>query len=181
MQKTHKTAVVIIPPKSVWQPLQNIREKYDRQFKRWMPHITLLYPFRPRSEFDSITNKFSRICSHIHSFTIELKSFFFFSHGKQHFTLWLAPEPKETIIHLQSLLWDAVPDCDDVSLFKNGFTPPLSIGQLKTRTTMLELLNHLQKNWTPIRFTVDTIFLIWRQDPPDDIFQIYSEIRLKKT
>jgi hypothetical protein len=41
-QKTHKTAVVVIPPDDLWAPIQALREKYDRHFRRWMPHITLL-------------------------------------------------------------------------------------------------------------------------------------------
>ena len=53
-KKTHKTAVVIIPPEDVWDPIQKIREKYDRQFRRWMPHITLIYPFRPFEEFERV-------------------------------------------------------------------------------------------------------------------------------
>ena len=44
--KTHTTAVVLIPPESVQPPIQAIRSVHDRNFLRWMPHITLLYPFR---------------------------------------------------------------------------------------------------------------------------------------
>ena len=50
-QKTHTTAAVLIPPEDVWGPIQAIRREHDRQFRRWMPHITLLYPFRPREQF----------------------------------------------------------------------------------------------------------------------------------
>ena len=50
--KTHKSAVVIIPPEEIWEPIQKIRRLYDRQCHRWMPHITLIYPFRPRSELE---------------------------------------------------------------------------------------------------------------------------------
>ncbi|MBI5480461.1 MAG: 2'-5' RNA ligase family protein [Deltaproteobacteria bacterium] len=46
--KTHHTAVVIIPPGEIWGPIQAIRQRHDQQFHRWMPHITPLYPFRPR-------------------------------------------------------------------------------------------------------------------------------------
>jgi hypothetical protein len=42
--------LVIIPPEAVWEPIQAIRRRHDRKLRRWMPHITLLYPFRPRSE-----------------------------------------------------------------------------------------------------------------------------------
>ena len=43
---THTTAVVVIPPDDAWPPIQALRQRYDRQFRRWMPHITLLYDGR---------------------------------------------------------------------------------------------------------------------------------------
>jgi 2'-5' RNA ligase superfamily len=55
-QKTHQTAVVLIPPEAVWPPIQALRQQYDRHVRRWMPHITLLYPFRPREEFERIVD-----------------------------------------------------------------------------------------------------------------------------
>ena len=53
-QKTHQTAVVIIPPKEIWASIQLIRQQHDTNYRRWMPHITLMYPFRPRAEFDLV-------------------------------------------------------------------------------------------------------------------------------
>jgi len=47
----HKTAAVIIPPEDVWEPIQAIRQRHDRKVGCWMPHITLFYPFLPRSRF----------------------------------------------------------------------------------------------------------------------------------
>jgi hypothetical protein len=50
--KTHQTAVAVVPPREVWGPIQAIREKHDRQFRRWSPHINLLYPFYPPERFE---------------------------------------------------------------------------------------------------------------------------------
>lgn len=38
--KTHRTAVVAMPPPEVWEPIQAIRRQHDRNVQRWMPHIT---------------------------------------------------------------------------------------------------------------------------------------------
>ncbi len=52
--KTPTSAVVWIPPDSALPTIQAIRRRYDRHLQRWMPHVTLLYPFRPRENFDCI-------------------------------------------------------------------------------------------------------------------------------
>jgi hypothetical protein len=49
--KTHQTAVAVVPPQEVWGPIQAIRERHDRQFRRWMPHKNFLYPFYPAGRF----------------------------------------------------------------------------------------------------------------------------------
>ena len=61
-RKTFTTAVVLIPPGEVQPAIQAIRQVHDRHFKRWMPHITLLYPFRPHSEFDQLAERFASAC-----------------------------------------------------------------------------------------------------------------------
>jgi 2'-5' RNA ligase len=128
--KTHKTAVVLIPPETLWPPIQKIRQKYDHQFRRWMPHITLLYPFWPVSELPYLRDRFSGICDSLNAFQITLKTFHCFQHSKQNCTVWLSPEPADALTDLQTLLWKTFPDCNDVRHFSGGFTPHLSIGQV---------------------------------------------------
>lgn len=40
-RKVFKSAACIIPPRTVWEAIQRIREKHDKAFQRWMPHINL--------------------------------------------------------------------------------------------------------------------------------------------
>ncbi len=62
MKKVYTSAVVIIPPQESWEPIQEIRKVYDRNIYRWMPHITLLYPFRPETDYNTLEKKFSEVC-----------------------------------------------------------------------------------------------------------------------
>ncbi len=176
-RKTHKTAVVIIPPENIWAPIQNIRQKYDRQFRRWMPHITLIYPFRPFDEFEKIYGEFENVCKQIKSFKVILSRFKFFQHGGEYYTIWLEPEPSEKIVELQGKLQSIVPDCDDVRRFENGFTPHLSVGQVRGRNNLKNLLMELEKIWTLLEFELKSVFFIWRNDPPDDVFRVWKEIK----
>ena len=177
--KTHKTAVVVIPPERAWAPIQAIREKHDRAFGRWMPHITLIYPFRPRSEFQAAAAGLVRACEQISPFEVTLGAFSFFQHRLDSYTLWLAPEPKGTLIELQTALWRVFPDCDDTRRFASGFTPHLSVGQARDREQMLDLVAAQGRDWTPITFEVSAVSLIWRDHPPDDVFRVARTISLR--
>ncbi|UCD28509.1 MAG: 2'-5' RNA ligase family protein [Planctomycetota bacterium] len=175
--KTHQTAIVIIPPDPCWEPIQVIRREHDRQFRRWMPHITLIYPFRPRNLFDAVTVQLREACRLIKPFEIDLPCFHHFQHGQNH-TLWLAPQPNNPLIQLQAALESAVPDCNDTSRHPDGFTPHLSVGQVRGRRNMDKLKQQLQNAWQPISLPVTEISLIWRNPPPDDIFHLDRTIPL---
>jgi len=176
--RTHKTAVVVIPPEEVSPPIQAIRSRHDRHFRKWMPHITLIYPFRPVHEFETIGEHFEEVCARFEPFELELRTFKVFEHARRNCTLWLDPVPGERLKELQSALWQVVTDCDDVRRFPGEFVPHLSIGQVRGTEEAHRLLKGWQRTWKPIRFGVSGIGLIWREEPPDDIFRMGREVRL---
>ena len=179
MSKVFTSAVVIIPPEEKWAPIQKIRERYDRQINRWMPHITLLYPFRPEHLFTKIFDDFTQVCKKITSFNITLKEVKFFTHGRNNHTIWLSPEPFKIIKDLQERLLHVVPDCDDVNSHINGYTPHLSIGQLKaSKDELSKIINQIQENWKPVVFLIDKIAFISREHGKQSKFQVKKEIFL---
>ena len=177
--KTHKTALVIIPPKEVWEPVQAIRREHDKQFKRWMPHITLLYPFFPKPQFTTATGQLAPVGWDIAPFEVTLASFDTFQQGRGNFSLWLRPEPKEALVNLQTKLWQAVPAYSETRSFEGGFTPHLSVGQVNGRGAKSALLKRLQADWQPLTFRVDAVSLISRGAPPNDTFQVDRRIVLE--
>jgi len=176
--KTFTTAVVIIPPDEVWPPIQTLRQQYDRHVRRWMPHITLLYPFRPQDEFATLEPSLTAVCGHLPPFEVTLTTVNVFAHARASSTIWLAPEPQEQIAALHTALWQVVPDCDDVRRHPHGFTPHLSIGQMRGDERLRQLLATLHATWQPIAFTVSHISLIWRREPPDDVFRVGRRLSL---
>jgi len=182
MPKVFTSAVVIIPPQQLWAPIQEIRKRFDRQINRWMPHITLLYPFRPDSEFDYLKNRFSEVCKIFKNFKIQLEEFNYFSHKKSNYTIWLSPEPRNKMIELQSKLLEIVPDCNDVNLNKNGFTPHLSVGQFNgNKKTLLEIIYLLQQEWNSLIFNLNYINFISRKNNKFSRFEVQTQIYLESS
>jgi 2'-5' RNA ligase len=173
---THHTAVAVVPPEEAWGPIQEIRRRHDRQFRRWMPHVNLLYPFRPRADFPAIAPALGAACRGIAPFTLTLAAFRSFRHPSGRCTLWLAPEPAEGLVRLQAALQGACPDCDDLSRFPAGFTPHLSAGQFPSSGACEHAREQLQARWRPIAFTLAEVALLARD--PDGPFWIAQRIPL---
>lgn len=174
--RTPRTAAVLIPPETLWEPIQRIRRIHDRQVGRWMPHITLLFPFRPEETFPEILPRAAEAAASVRRFTVTLAEFRFFDHGKERSTIWLAPEPSEPVRRLQAALCERFPDCDDVARFPQGFTPHLSVGQVRGRAARDALLARLRAEWTPLEVPVREAALIAR--PADGPFAVRHRLPL---
>src|SRR5262249_40279730 len=96
--KTHKTAIAILPPPAIWEPIQAIRRRHDRHVERWMPHVNVLYPFRAPAELDAALPTLAGACATISAFRVTLGELRSFAHGRGRFTVWLAPEPAQALV-----------------------------------------------------------------------------------
>jgi 2'-5' RNA ligase len=144
-----------------------------------MPHITLLYPFRPVVAFEQVTPLITRVCRSVEPFEVQLTRFDFLIHSRRKATLYLIPEPADALKELQKALLEVVPDCDDVTRFTGGFRPHLSAGQVRSQAADA-LCAKSQATWQPLAFTLSHVYLIWRNDPPDDVFRIGVTVSLGK-
>lgn len=174
---THESAVVLIPPPEVWGPIQAIRRVHDRQFRRWMPHVTLLYPFLRREALAAARPEAEAALAAVEPFDLELARSDAFHHRGGTTTVWLAPEPKDELVAVQAALLGRFPECDATARFASGFTPHLSVGQARGEDALAALRRALAA-WTPLRFTVRHISIIVREPPPRDVFGTYAEIVL---
>jgi 2'-5' RNA ligase len=113
----------------------------------------------------------------VEPFEIKLTRFDLLIHTRRKATLYLIPEPAGALKELQKALLETVPDCDDVTRFAGGFMPHLSVGQIRSREAH-SLCAQLQATWQPLAFTLSHVCLIWRNDPPDDVFRIGPELSL---
>ena len=171
--KTHTTAVVLIPPETVQPPIQAIRQIHDRNFRRWMPHITLLYPFAERRDFTEITPALAKAAQQMPPFSVELTRFDAFQHRRS-CTMFLVPEPEDEIVRLHTTLLQHLPDYDDTAQFAGGFHPHLSVGQFRHRSLRPEQ-QRLQAEWQPIQCEITTLSLIYRSPETDDRFVVAEQ------
>ena len=176
--KTHTTAVVLIPSEEIRPPIQDIRRNHDRNFERWMPHITLLYPFTPQRNFQDVIPALAVAAQQITPFSVTLTSFNAFKHRKS-CTLFLVPEPKNDIVDLHSTLIQHLPDYDDTARFSGGFNPHLSVGQFQ-RQSLNEAQLRLQTEWKPIKFEVESLSLIYRSQETNDRFVVAENFLFQK-
>jgi 2'-5' RNA ligase len=116
-------------------------------------------------------------CASVRPFELQLSGVGAFQH-RNSFTLWLAPEPRGPLEALHTALWHVVPECDDVRRYGSGYTPHLSVGQVRGRENATRLIAGLQEAWSPCTFWVDQVCLIWRNQPPDDVYRVGERIGL---
>ena len=171
--KTYTTAVVLIPSETVQPPIQATRKIHDRNFRRWMPHITLLYPFTERRDFASVIPALTKTAEQVSPFSVELARFDAFKHRKS-CTMFLVPEPEDEIVRLHRVLLQYLPDYDDTARFAGGFHPHLSVGQFQHRSLLSEQ-QRLQTEWQPIQCEMEAISLIYRSPETDDRFVVAEQ------
>ncbi len=178
-QPTHRSAVVVIPPKESWEPIQALRQRYDRNFRRWMPHINLLYGFLPEEHFPQAAELIGRAVQSVGPFRLRLTQLRSFTHRFSH-TLWLEPstDPPGKLQQLQATLRELFPQCPEQSEKSPwGYTPHLSVGQFSGSCEALaDRLQEWQKDWKPLEFPVGEVCFISRRG--EEPFELRQQISL---
>lgn len=126
---SHRSALVVIPPESVWEPIQSIRKQFDKSYRRWMPHINLVYGFIPEESFSAVRDCLMARLGNLRPFKVRLREFRRFEHA-QSTTVWLQPEtdPPDVLQAIHSICRIVFPACDEQSTHgEQGFTPHLTV------------------------------------------------------
>ena len=174
-----KTAVVIVPPNSLWPAIQQIRAEHDKNFKIWMPHINLLYGFIHTEHFAEAATVFRGVLRHMPPFQLRLATMSSFNIRNGHNIQLDIDGDRAThpIYELQRALEAEYPYCNEQSSHSDvGWIPHLTLGQ--SRTAPGTMLGTWQKSWTPIDFTVRHIYLVARSDSQP--FSVWHKIPLAR-
>jgi 2'-5' RNA ligase len=195
---TYKTAIALLPPSSITSPIEVVRSVHDKNFKRWPPHINLIYPFlaSPLETSDSNAHRLSQaIQARLEKATSGVRPFQTslnadppgtFTHSKTSKTVWLGPLPDDNVKQLQAALQAEFAECDSD---QRAFTPHLSIGQARTdkvaeqlrneiSNRIAEFINHQDGAPKTLDWLVDKVYVIERKGF-DGRFTVVGSVDLK--
>jgi hypothetical protein len=199
---SHKSALVLLPPSSITAPIETVRLVHDKHFRRWPPHINLLYPFlaspseviaqgegnEPPQLKDSIRARMQQAIKSIRPFQISLSADppGTFTHSKRSRTVWLGPS-SQRVQQLQEGLQAEFAECN---ADPRPFTPHLSIGQANSdhyvqklgdeiRNSITAFANYSEGAPVVLDWYVDKVFVIERKGFHDR-FEIIGSIDLDK-
>ncbi|MCA9562057.1 MAG: 2'-5' RNA ligase family protein [Myxococcales bacterium] len=175
-EKTHKSALVIIPPKETWNSIQQLRQRFDRGFARWMPHLTMLYPFATENRLGEAADHLSSVLRGERRFEIRLEGVSHFAHRGGRFTFWLGPRDTEPVTRLHGKLVKALPSFDDTSSGPKGFVPHLTLGQAEGRGQLAARQQLANASLTPVVFPVENLAIVTRDE--NGPFSVFKELRL---
>lgn len=99
----YDTALCVIPPKSLWSSIDSLRSHYDKAYRKWPPHINLVYPFvqvevLPRA-LEAVQ---TAIQKRMNPISIRLDATGFFSHRRNN-TIFLHDSDNERCRKLKDL------------------------------------------------------------------------------
>lgn len=168
-----------VPPADCAQidSIQKIRAEHDKSFKRWPPHINLLYPFLEEPLARRAAYHLKDAVAQHAPFVVELEEFKTFEHRKSS-TVWLSPGSSRPWIALQADMQQQLPHCDQQSTVSSGFTPHLSVAQYREsqRADMREQIKDWAQDWSAPSMMVSDVALMNRRD--DEPFEVHHRLPL---
>lgn len=171
---TYHSAIVIIPDERVWPAIQSLRKRYDRNYTRWMPHITLIYGFVPEELLEAAAQLIADAVKGLEEFSIALTAPGTFSQ-RASATGWIQPvaETEGALHTLQTTLQRLFPTCNEQSSRAAGFHPHLTIGQFASEEDARKNL----ASWKPVAFNAASVALISRKGKQP--FEVRYKVHLK--
>jgi RNA 2',3'-cyclic 3'-phosphodiesterase len=162
VNRSSRSAVAIVPPESFWEPINAIRQKYDREIVRWMPHINLVFPFVHPDRLEEERESLAAAVADVGPWEVTLGNFRYFKHSSNRASVWLEPQPQAPLEQLHAALVAQFPHLDTDQRFAAGFTPHLTVGQTKTLVLGRRLVDELNEAWQPLTFQVDSLTVLRR-------------------
>ena len=173
---THHTALCLIPPENVWEQIQSIRAVHDKAYPRWMPHINLIYPFAPESDFDAVEGQIEEYLRIRKPIEVEFdsSSLDYFKQKGQDCTFHLRPRVNRQLMELHETLKEVL---INYVTSTRPFEAHLTLGQTTT-SRIADVMIELNAKWHTMNFVFNRVCMISRTGDPSDVFTIKKEVFL---
>jgi len=123
-EPVRSTALALIPPAGLWEPLQALRREHDDRITRWPPHLNLLFGFVPPERFPAAIQQLGPRArswtrprlelSEVHRFVL-----------RRELVFYAEPSPRESLVELQAKVAEVFPGCPE----ERAFVPHLTLGR----------------------------------------------------
>lgn len=161
-----QTALALIVPSHLQPELNTIRKIHDKAYRKWEPHINILYPFVDASLLSSaITTLRIHLSSHpIASFKIKIEDVGVFEHTRSS-TVFLKPgeESEEIIARVRSSLVAALGRSEGEGTRDGIFRPHLTMGQASLIGPTKDRLVHKVEKLVGVEWEVERLVVLRRQ------------------
>lgn len=176
LRHSSRGAVVLLPPRETWAALDEIREKHDAQIVRWMPHIPLVFPFKPPEDFGECLSGVGEVCAGFGPMSFTLSAIRSTRLPSGRGTLWVACEPEDELVALASALGARFPELSPKIIPKEPFVPHIVLGQCRTHLIVERLAGEYGEAWKPLPVVIPHVSLVGREHTGP--FQVLHEIPL---
>jgi len=138
-----QTAVALIVPSQFQPEINSLRKIHDKAYRKWEPHINILYPFVDPSQLGAAITALRKILQteQVGNFNTSLVGVGTFTH-RRNATVFLKPslESEKGLCHLRGVLVRAL-GCDEKDGTHDGtFKPHLTMGQAGLKGVDVERL-----------------------------------------
>lgn len=138
-----------------------VRRKYDRAFPRWSPHVNLLFPFVPETQFEDVAARLEASkLKEVAAFEVTLEEFASFKQGKDKLTFNLQPSKADAkkMTEVFDIVRHVIPEAPPKHM---PFKPHLTLGQC-SKTEAADREREVRETVGPLRWTIDSVCLIAR-------------------
>lgn len=163
---SNQTALALIVPVSLQPDINSLRRLHDKSFKKWDPHINILYPFVEPSRLASAV-AILREClqtQQAKQVTVSIDEVDVFKHWKNA-TVFLKPsvESDEGICQLRKVMVHAL-GCNERDGTHDGiFRPHMTVGQAGLNGSAIEKLTEQVKKLAGIEWVGITLTILKRE------------------
>lgn len=71
---SYDTALCIVPPRRLWAPIDRLRSRHEDAYRRWPPHVNLIYPFVQADDLPAALEAIRSAIQTLHPFRICLSA-----------------------------------------------------------------------------------------------------------